>query len=643
MLVNEKEMITHKKYEKLSGYNFRIPLYQRKYAWSEDEVNALLEDLLSNKSSDYYIGNIVVEQREDKVLDVIDGQQRLTTLYLISKIATGEDTFELHYEIRKEDNDFLKDFENEDKKSKADIQFRQNIETILKFQKTILETEKVTLIDLLAKCKIALTILPKDVDIVKYFEVMNNRGKQLEKHQILKANILRVISEDKCDSDDIDYAKIWDYCSNMNVYIEDSIFYGSLKYESKKMENARQPLFSFIRKEITLLDIFKKESKEKNTNFSKIIDIINSKDTTSNKEEFYIPKEYSSIVKFPIFLIQVLKIFLTLDNSKIENHIEIDKIVVNDNNLLNYFNKLDDKRKLLFDCKESKEFILFLLRMRILYDYFIFKRDEKDEPYLDLIIQKDEIITFREKQTEAYSKQILMLQLLLNFSAPNYFAQDWLAVALSWLDKNFNEENVYSLFSEELEKFDRTMALERLTMNKDLTGLVNKYLLKEEINLNSTTLNKDFFENKAQINSGTSTPHYWFYKLDYLLWKNDSIWKNLNLNLDLSKFRLSRLNSIEHIYPQQPLKPKEEWNNSQKLNNFGNLALISNHMNSSLNNRDYNEEKRGLLMNQLNKGTIESLKMILLYSKYKEWTPENCDEHQIEMINLLIGDLNNAK
>lgn len=593
MLVNEKEMIIHKKYEELSGYNFRIPLYQRKYAWSEDEVNALLEDLLSNKSSDYYIGNIVVEQREDKVLDVIDGQQRLTTLYLISKIATGEDTFELHYEIRKEDNDFLKDFENEDKKSKADIQFRQNIETILKFQKTILETEKVTLIDLLAKCKIALTILPKDVDIVKYFEVMNNRGKQLEKHQILKANILRVISEDKCDSDDIDYAKIWDYCSNMNVYIEDSIFYGSLKYESKKMENARQPLFSFIRKEITLLDIFKKESKEKNTNFSKIIDIINSKDTTSNKEEFYIPKEYSSIVKFPIFLIQVLKIFLTLDNSKIENHIEIDKIVVNDNNLLNYFNKLDDKRKLLFDCKESKEFILFLLRMRILYDYFIFKRDEKDEPYLDLIIQKDEIITFREKQTEAYSKQILMLQLLLNFSAPNYFAQDWLAVALSWLDKNFNEENVYSLFSEELEKFDRTMALERLTMNKDLTGLVNKYLLKEEINLNSTTLNKDFFENKAQINSGTSTPHYWFYKLDYLLWKNDSIWKNLNLNLDLSKFRLSRLNSIEHIYPQQPLKPKEEWNNSQKLNNFGNLALISNHMNSSLNNRDYNEEKEG--------------------------------------------------
>ncbi len=651
MLVNEKEMIIHKKYEELSGYNFRIPLYQRKYAWSEDEVNALLEDLLSNKSSDYYyIGNIVVEQREDKVLDVIDGQQRLTTLYLISKIATGEDTFELHYEIRKEDNDFLKDFKNEDKKSKADIQFRQNIETILKFQKTILETEEVTLIDLLAKCKIALTILPKDVDIVKYFEVMNNRGKQLEKHQILKANILRVISEDKCDSDDIDYAKIWDYCSNMNVYIEDSIFYGSLKYESKKMENARQPLFSFIRKEITLLDIFKKESKEKNTNFSKIIDIINSKDTTSNKEEFYIPKEYSSIVKFPIFLIQVLKIFLTLDNSKIENHIKIDKIVVNDNNLLNYFNKLDVKRKLLFDCKESKEFILFLLRMRILYDYFIFKRDEKDEPYLDLIIQKDEIITFREKQTEAYSKQILMLQLLLNFSAPNYFAQDWLAVALSWLDKNFNEENVYSLFSEELEKFDRTMALERLTDKPDLTGLVNGYL----INKNKVSIfDESNFEDKAQLNRGTATAHYWFYKLDYLLWKNDSIWKDLEYKftendkfkytLIKTKFRLSRLNSIEHIYAQSK---EVDWqnpnNNYTNIDKFGNLALISNHMNSALIDKD-NENKKLKIQEQLNNGTIESLKMVLIYSKYEEWTPENCNKHQTEMINLLIKDLKNAK
>ena len=65
-------------------------------------------------------------------------------------------------------------------------------------------------------------------------------------------------------------------------------------------------------------------------------------------------------------------------------------------------------------------------------------------------------------------------------------------------------------------------------------------------------------------------------------------------------------------------------------------------MNSALIDKD-NENKKLKIQEQLNNGTIESLKMVLLYSKYKEWTPENCDEHQIEMINLLIGDLNNAK
>ena len=65
-------------------------------------------------------------------------------------------------------------------------------------------------------------------------------------------------------------------------------------------------------------------------------------------------------------------------------------------------------------------------------------------------------------------------------------------------------------------------------------------------------------------------------------------------------------------------------------------------MNSALNaQEDYN--KRHDIQKQLDNGTIESLKMILLYSKYEEWTPKNCNKHQIEMINLLIGDLNNAK
>ncbi|MCT7531312.1 DUF262 domain-containing protein [Aliarcobacter cryaerophilus] len=624
-------------------YKFRIPLYQRKYAWTSDEVITLLDDLktfstkIDNISNEkYFIGNIVVEQKEDGLFDIIDGQQRFTTLFLIAKIIKRQ-YYELNYEIREEDDNFLKNFNYDETKEilydGADIQFQENIEAILKFQKE----NNCKIENILPLCKIALTVLPDGIDIVKYFEVMNNRGKQLEKHQILKAKLLEVISDikQKCTTDNINYAKIWDYCSNMNIYIEDSIYYGDLKKNEKDVEQkVRVHLTNFLKNNELIPEYFLTHENINFLTINAILDPNKEIDDTVRKEEFYVRKDYGSIVKFPIFIMQVFKIFITKGENKtiLKN---INDLVVNDRYLIDFF--YDKDKQFVFDCDKSKAFIVFLFKMRILYDYFIFKRDDNDTPLLN--ITKN--IFTNQNQDEV--KNILMLQLLFNFTAPQRIAQDWLAVALSWLDKNFDQKDVYNLFSQELEKFDRTMALERLTMNKDLTGLVNKYLLKEEINLNSTTLNKDFFENKAQINSGTSTPHYWFYKLDYLLWKNDSIWKNLNLNLDLSKFRLSRLNSIEHIYPQQPLKPKEEWNNSQKLNNFGNLALISNHMNSSLNNRDYNEEKRGLLMNQLNKGTIESLKMILLYSKYKEWTPENCDEHQIEMINLLIGDLNNAK
>ena len=324
---------------------------------------------------------------------------------------------------------------------------------------------------------------------------------------------------------------------------------------------------------------------------------------------------------------QVFKIFITKGENKtiLKN---INDLVVNDRYLIDFF--YDKDKQFVFDCDKSKAFIVFLFKMRILYDYFIFKRDDNDTPLLN--ITKN--IFTNQNQDEV--KNILMLQLLFNFTAPQRIAQDWLAVALSWLDKNFDQKDVYSGFSEELEKFDRTMALERLTDNKDLTGLVNNYLINNNKDSNFDEAN---FENNAQLNKGTATAHYWFYKLDYLLWKNNDLWKDLNLNFDLSKFRLSRLNSIEHIYPQQPFKQKEEWKNSEHLNNFGNLALISNHMNSSLSNKDYNEEKRGLLINQLNKGTIESLKMVLIYSKYKEWTLKNCEEHQEEMINILIEDL----
>ena len=59
--------------------------------------------------------------------------------------------------------------------------------------------------------------VPKDVDLNHYFEVMNSRGEQLEKHEIVKAKLMNVLNDEK---DKSKFATIWDACSEMNTYIQ---------------------------------------------------------------------------------------------------------------------------------------------------------------------------------------------------------------------------------------------------------------------------------------------------------------------------------------------------------------------------------------------------------------------------------------
>jgi len=603
-------------------YTFNIPLYQRKYAWTSDEVNILLNDLKAAKNkklTDYFIGNIVVENK-DGIFDIIDGQQRFTTLYLMAKIA-GQQHYELIYEIRDADREFLEKFTYTDGKKieyeNSDPQFKKNIEAIKDF---FTSNNDVKLADLLEICKITLTILPEGIDIVKYFEVMNNRGRQLEKHQILKARFLKVLKE---DASGVDYAKIWDYCSNMNLYLEDIIYYNDEKKEDKNFQELRAKLIHFIQddKIENLKDYFEKGKQGRES----ILKILEPETKAEGfKEDAWFKTEYSSIVKFPIFLIQVLKMYLANKGK------EINDIIVNDGFLMKYFEKYDE---LLFSKDEAKKFILFLLKMRILYDYFIFKRDEKSEPFLDrLVFGKDGV-----KFSEGENKNSLMLQLLFNFTAPQFMTQDWIAVVLKWLNNSVNylrNENFYEEYFKFLENFDRVMAKTRIA-EKPLLGQINHYFEKSKFE------NFDVQFHDSFLNSGTSTPHYWFYKLDYLLWKNDNIWteklenkfqesNKFKFNTIKTNFRLSRLNSIEHIHPQN----NNDW---ACIDNFGNLALISNHMNSSLS--DKVDSKRGLIQIQLDNGTIESLKMILAYSKYTEWNKDNCQKHQEEMIKILQDDL----
>ena len=108
---------------------FLVPSYQRGYRWSEIEVETLLEDILANGNKNYCLQPIVV-RKTDSFYELIDGQQRLTTLYLIYKYFRDKDPFQydepafnLTYQTRKNSEDFLKTLEPDKRNENIDYFF----------------------------------------------------------------------------------------------------------------------------------------------------------------------------------------------------------------------------------------------------------------------------------------------------------------------------------------------------------------------------------------------------------------------------------------------------------------------------------------------------------------------------------------
>lgn len=112
----------------LSPYSFYIPAYQRRYKWTTKEVIDLLNDIdefkprlidETDEKTWYCLQPIVVKRRQDQNYEVIDGQQRLTTIFLILNYlnqdfveAKRDKLFGLDYETRENTKNFLNDLEN---------------------------------------------------------------------------------------------------------------------------------------------------------------------------------------------------------------------------------------------------------------------------------------------------------------------------------------------------------------------------------------------------------------------------------------------------------------------------------------------------------------------------------------------------
>ena len=113
----------------LKSMNFFIPAYQRGYRWTEYEVRALLDDVKDFSSEgykQYCLQPLIVKKRKDGSYEVVDGQQRLTTIYIFLKIAeekTEYMPYNLEFETRKNSQKFLAELKSKGEVSKENIDY----------------------------------------------------------------------------------------------------------------------------------------------------------------------------------------------------------------------------------------------------------------------------------------------------------------------------------------------------------------------------------------------------------------------------------------------------------------------------------------------------------------------------------------
>lgn len=201
------------------------------------------------------------------------------------------------------------------------------------------------------------TILPDDTDVAAYFEIMNNRGEQLQEHEIVKALMMKSLDEDQRKV----FASIWDACSQMNIPIQRSL---------SSLRNNDYPIFGpeydSLRED--LIRLYRLH--DSNEVFQSIDEILSKSDIEQTDNEVYPEEiEYNSIIDFPNFL---MLIFKTYDSS----------CQLNANYLQETYNKNQSVN--------SMDFVERLLKYRTIFDRFVVKTtgSEDDVESMHWIMKK---------------------------------------------------------------------------------------------------------------------------------------------------------------------------------------------------------------------------------------------------------------
>ncbi|AVF45176.1 DUF262 domain-containing HNH endonuclease family protein [Acinetobacter baumannii] len=627
-------------------YFFNIPIYQRLYVWGKEQIHTLLDDIvtawLEGKNEFYLGGTLVIERAVNELedirhFDLIDGQQRFTTLWLIGVVLrehlaayTQVDTKQgkrqrISFSIRPQVTKF---FEKVCEGLPASLPEAMQLEDALQEIRAYFDnySDKKASIDkrslskfILNKVQLILTTVPEHTDLNKLFEVINNRGVQLQHHEILKAKLLEHISSQEREA----YALLWDACANMNGYVERHLK-ATTKLDTVSLYERKVDFKNGQREQLAnakaVLDELREITKVSDDESMKLEDILNSTTilTTSENDpgediDSGLPDRVTSIITFSMLLQHVLRIYLQQNN--MSKHQDIEKI--SDKDLLLIFKEywLDEKPK----ETDVKQFFELLWEVRYQFDKHVIKwilvEEEKQHSIRRMRINhnKKQNAYYLQRDTADASPDFALLQSML-YHSQQMTTQYWLTPLLKFLLENHSDgAELY------LQHLDNHLLCGRV--HESLIVRTRRFLqnLWHEEKLIDA---KESLDQKYE--NGTQYPHYWFYKLEYVLYLKH---KRMNSRL-VDNFRITSKNSVEHVTPQNPEQKQDEIP-AEILHNFGNLALVTKSINSEMSNKGFSIKKIEFEHRYRGKGV--SLKLEEIY-KNDHWHEHEISYHQKQMI-----------
>ena len=555
----------------LNEDTYAIPLYQRNFAWTYDEIEQLLNDVadaFQEKRDNYYIGTLVVNEEND-LFKIIDGQQRTTALNLIALALKHEFGFDrlkavnLTFPARKKSNDniqklFINEKISEDDENELTRGYRHAKDALKKVLGER-QLEPQPFVDyLFNKVIIFRSILPKDLDLNLYFERFNSRGEQLEAHEILKAQMMAKFGIDQEMAQK--FARIWDACAEFDKPVA-----SQFKMRRKRADNfqERERIFGWHFSNYSFhniyddIDFYQNERRK----LSDILGIKVNEKITESEKDF---GDYTQVIDFPTFLLHVLAIWEGKDTSEVQ---------------------LDDKKLLtLFDIKNKNEtwvieFSEFLLRMKHIFDNFIVRNSNMDSSSRnkdEWFLQKGTYYEYQPngKAKEHYiveerftkntfsdsemNKNIILLQSMFAVTFTANRDSRWLYESLRFLFNHIEEldqPEFGSYFKDFLEIMAVRYAEGRLFTEEDM---LKKY---------------------------GDIPVYAFNFVDYILWKNREELGRKYKGIKFDQFKFAYRRSIEHWFPQHPNSDERvEKMDDQFLHSFGNLCIITDSQNSKFGN-----------------------------------------------------------